>query len=60
VNQRIALLFAYMNPSSLDIDLSAVQSQKDMYKWFRSMLVDDEGSPSTIENILFCEATSYP
>jgi hypothetical protein len=49
-----------MNPSSLDIDLSAVQSQKDMYKWFRSMLVDDEGSPSTIENILFCEATSYP
>jgi hypothetical protein len=39
-----------MNPSSLDIDLwlrrakgSAVQSQKDMYKWFRSMLVDDEG-----------------
>jgi hypothetical protein len=59
-----------MNPSSLEIDLSAVQSQKDMNrnrlgdelgetnKWFRSMLVDDEGSPSTIENILFCEATS--
>jgi hypothetical protein len=48
-----------MNPSSLDIDLSAVQRQKDMYKWSGSELIDDEGSPSTIENVLFCEATSY-
>jgi hypothetical protein len=39
-----------MNPSSLDIDLwlrrakgSAVQRQKDMYKWFGSELIDDEG-----------------
>ena len=48
-----------MNPSSLDNDFSAVQRQKDMYKLFGSELIDDEGSPSTIENILFCEATSY-
>jgi len=37
-----------MNPSSLDISLSAVQRQKDMYKCFRSMLVDDEGSPNLL------------
>jgi hypothetical protein len=59
-----------MNPSSLDIDLSAVQRKKDMNrnrhgdelgeanKWFGSELTEDEGSPSTIENIIFCEATS--
>ena len=41
-----------MNPSSLDIDLSAVQRQKDMYKYFGSMLIDDEGSPSTLENVI--------
>ncbi len=41
-----------MNPSSLGIDISAVQRQKDMYKWFDSELTDDEGSPSTIENII--------
>ncbi len=66
-----------MNPSSLEIDILAVQRQKDMYKLFDSELFDDEGcsyrniffsgireltafgSPSTIENILLCEATSY-
>ena len=32
-----------MNPSSLGLDISAVQRQKDMYEWFGSMLVDDEG-----------------
>ena len=55
-----------MNPSSLDIGLwlrrakgSAVQSQKDMYKMFGSELIEDEGSPSTIEDIIFCEATSH-
>ena len=46
-----------MNPSSLNIDFSAVQIQKDMYKMFGSEPLADEGSPSTIENILFCEAT---
>ena len=35
-----------MNPSSLDIDLSVVQRQKDMYKWFDSELTEDEGSPN--------------
>jgi len=30
-----------MNPSSLDIDFSAVQSQKDMYKWFDSELIEE-------------------
>ena len=40
-----------MNPSSLGIDISAVQRQKDMYKLSGSELFDDEGSPSTIENI---------
>ena len=48
-----------MNPSSLGIDISTVQRQKDMYKLSGSELFDDEGSLSTIENILFCEATSY-
>jgi hypothetical protein len=48
-----------MNHSSLDIDLSAVQRHKDMYKLFGSELYYDEGSPSTIENIIFCEATRY-
>jgi hypothetical protein len=48
-----------MNPSSLEINISAVQRQKDMYKYAGSALFDDEGSPSTIENIIFCEATSY-
>ncbi len=41
-----------MNPSSLIIDFSAVQRQKDMHKWFDSELTEDEGSPSTIENII--------
>ena len=48
-----------MNPSSLGIDILTVQSQKDMYKLYGSELTEDEGSPSTIENILFCEATSH-
>jgi hypothetical protein len=51
--------FSAMNPSSLDIFLSAVQRQKDMYKLYGSELTEDEGSPSTIENIIFCEATSH-
>jgi hypothetical protein len=38
-----------MNPSSLDIDLSAVQRQKDMYKWFDSELTEDEGSHAVAE-----------
>jgi len=37
-----------MNPSSLDISLSAVQRQKDMYKLFASMLFDDEGCSYSI------------
>jgi hypothetical protein len=37
-----------MNPSSLGIDLSTVQIQKDMYKLFISMLFDDEGSPNLL------------
>jgi hypothetical protein len=44
-----------MNPSSLDNDFwlrrakgSAVQSQKDMYKWFDSELTEDEGSPNLL------------
>jgi hypothetical protein len=40
-----------MNPSSMGKEITTVQRQKDMYKYFRSMLVDDEGSPSTVENI---------
>jgi hypothetical protein len=48
-----------MNPSSLNIVFSAEQSQKDMHKLYGSMLIEDEGSPSTIENIVFCEATSH-
>ena len=38
-----------MTPSSLDIFFSAVQRQKDMVKYFRSMLVDDEGSHAAAE-----------
>jgi hypothetical protein len=41
-----------MNPSSLGIDVSAVQRQKNKYKWFGSEQSEDEGSPSTIENII--------
>ncbi len=41
-----------MNPSSFEIDFSTVQSQKEMYKLFDSILTKDEGSPSTIENII--------
>ena len=41
-----------MNPSSLNIDFSAVQRQKYMYKLFGSELTKDEGSPSTFENII--------
>ena len=49
-----------MNPSSLDIDLPAVQRQKDMNrnrlgnelgetnKWFDSELTEDEGSPNLL------------
>ncbi len=47
-----------MNPSSLGKDFSAEQRQKDMYKSSGSELFDDEGSPSTVENFIFCEATS--
>lgn len=47
-----------MNPSSFAINISAVQSQMDMYKYAGSELVDDEGSTSTINNILFCETKS--
>ena len=47
-----------MNASSLDIDFSEAQRQKEMYKYFRGMLVDDEDSPRTIENIILCEATT--
>jgi len=32
-----------MNPSSLGIDLSSVQRQKEMYKLFGSELYNDEG-----------------
>jgi hypothetical protein len=35
-----------MNPSSLNIDFSAVQRHKDMYKLFGSELYYDEGSPN--------------
>lgn len=31
-----------MNPSSLGEDISAMQRQKDMYKYFRSILLVDE------------------
>ena len=44
-----------MNPSSLGIDIwlrrakgSAVQRQKDMYKYAGSTLFDDEGSPNLL------------
>jgi hypothetical protein len=37
-----------MNPSSLDIDLSAVQRKKNMYNWFDSELTEDEGSPNLL------------
>jgi hypothetical protein len=37
-----------MNPSSLENDFSAVQSQKDMYKLFASELYYDEGSPNLL------------
>jgi hypothetical protein len=40
-----------MNPSSLEIDILMAQRQKDMFKCFRGMLFDDEGSPSTVGNI---------
>ncbi len=40
------LTLSLMNPSSLDIDISTVQSQKDMYKGFGSELTEDEGSPN--------------
>jgi hypothetical protein len=35
-----------------------VQRQKDMYKMFGSELTEDEGSPSTIDKNIFCEATT--
>ena len=45
-----------MNPSSLGIDIwlrrakgSGVQRQKDMYKWFGSELLIDEGSPNLLK-----------
>jgi hypothetical protein len=41
-----------MNPSSLRIDILAVQRQKGMYIWSGSAQLDDEGSPSTIDYIL--------
>src|SRR6056297_5815 len=41
-----------MNPSSLAIDSSAVQRQKDMYKLYGSELTKDEGSPSTFDIII--------
>jgi len=41
-----------MNPSSLSKDVSAVQRQKEMYKWFGSELIKDEGSPSTFDIII--------
>jgi hypothetical protein len=37
-----------MNPSSLGIDITAVQRQKDMYKFFGSKLFVDEGSPNLL------------
>ena len=38
-----------MNPSSLDIDLPAVQRQKDMYKWdLNPDSKYDEGSPNLL------------
>jgi hypothetical protein len=42
---------ALMNPSSLGIDISGMQRQKYMFKWFDSELTDDEGSPNTFKNI---------
>jgi hypothetical protein len=39
-----------MNPSSLDIFFSAVQRQKDMVKYFRSILVDDEARRTSFNN----------
>ncbi|MEX0981958.1 MAG: hypothetical protein WDZ47_07720 [Bacteroidales bacterium] len=39
--------FIQMNPSSLGIDISAVQRQQDMYKYFFNMLLVDEGSLNT-------------
>ena len=37
-----------MNPSSLEIDISMVQRQKDMYKCSGSKLFHDEGSPNLL------------
>ena len=37
-----------MNPSSLGIEISVVQSQKDMYKLYGSELTEDEGSPNLL------------
>jgi hypothetical protein len=51
--QKLNFTMCEMNPSSLEIDVSAVHRQKDIYKLFGSELDEDEGSPSTIENI-FC------
>jgi hypothetical protein len=38
-----------MNPSSLDIDSSAVQRHKYMFKMFGSELLADEGSHAVAE-----------
>ena len=40
-----------MNPSSLGIDFSAVQRQKDIYNWIGNQQFVEEGWPNTIENI---------
>jgi hypothetical protein len=47
-----------MNPTALEIKISALQRHKGLYGWIGSMLVDDAGSPGTVENFLFCESTS--
>ena len=41
-----------MNPSSLNIILSAVQRQKDMYKYAGSELFDDEGRRALLKIFL--------
>ena len=42
--------YILVNPSSLGIDISVAQRQKEMYKLFGSELFDDEGSPNTFNN----------
>ena len=47
-----------MKPSSLRNKNNKVQKQKDMNKVTLTKGTQDEGSPNTINNNLFCEVTT--